>query len=50
MKYHVCSITFARKDYLELIHRAEAGETIIVTRYGRPVARLVPYDPKRITA
>lgn len=37
----------ARQDLPELIDRAEAGEEIIITRQGRPVARLVaaPRDP-----
>jgi prevent-host-death family protein len=34
------------KDRLsELLRRAEAGEEIVVTSHGRPVARLVPVDP-----
>jgi prevent-host-death family protein len=30
----------------ELVHRAEAGEEIVITRHGRPVARLVG-EPRR---
>ena len=34
---------FDAKTHLsELIARVEAGETITITRHGRPVARLVP--------
>jgi prevent-host-death family protein len=38
----------ARQDLPDLIDRAEAGEEIIITRQGRPVAKLVaaPKDPK----
>ncbi len=32
----------ARTRFSELIDRAEHGEEIIVTRRGRPVARIVP--------
>ncbi len=27
---------------------AEAGETIVITRHGKPVARLVPADPPHV--
>lgn len=34
---------FAAKTHLaELLVRAEAGESITITKHGRPVARLVP--------
>ncbi|WP_111536990.1 type II toxin-antitoxin system Phd/YefM family antitoxin [Palleronia aestuarii] len=36
------SIADAKASFAELIRRAEAGEEIELTRYGRPVARLVP--------
>ena len=37
----------ARQDLPYLIDRAEAGEEVIITRQGRPVAKLVaaPRDP-----
>jgi prevent-host-death family protein len=36
---------FAAKTHLaELLGRVEAGESITITRHGRPVARLVPVD------
>lgn len=37
----------ARQDLPDLIDRAEAGEEVIITRQGRPVAKLVaaPRDP-----
>ena len=35
--------TYEAKTRLsELIDKAEAGETVVITRHGRPVARLVP--------
>ena len=35
------AIAEAKAQFAELIRRAEAGESIELTRYGRPVARLV---------
>ena len=35
------AIAEAKAQFAELIRRAEAGEAIEVTRYGRPVARIV---------
>jgi prevent-host-death family protein len=32
----------AKTNLSRLIDRAEAGEEIVITRHGRPVARLVP--------
>lgn len=34
----------AKTNLPELLHRAEAGESITITRNGRPVAKLVPFD------
>ena len=34
------AIAEAKAQFAELIRRAEAGEVIEVTRYGRPVARI----------
>ena len=39
---------FAAKTHLaELLGRVEAGESITITKHGRPVARLVPMDEVR---
>ena len=35
------AIAEAKAQFAELIRRAEAGEAIELTRYGRPVARIV---------
>ncbi|HEX8654877.1 MAG TPA: type II toxin-antitoxin system prevent-host-death family antitoxin [Allosphingosinicella sp.] len=32
----------AKSRFSELLARAEAGETIVIRRHGRPVAKLVP--------
>jgi prevent-host-death family protein len=41
------SIAEAKAKFASLIARAEAGETIVVTRNGRPVARLAPLAQER---
>lgn len=35
------SVADAKARFSDLIRRAEAGETVELTRYGRPVARIV---------
>jgi|GEM_PF-5216329 len=39
------SITEIRARWLEIRARVEAGETIVVTRHGKPVADLHPHRP-----
>ena len=40
--------TFEAKNKLsELLDRAERGEEIVITRRGRPIAKLVPFDSNR---
>lgn len=41
------SIAQAKARFAALVARAEAGETVIVTRSGRPVACLGPLPEKR---
>ena len=36
------SVSKAKTHLTELVHRAEAGEEIVLTRLGQPVARLLP--------
>lgn len=38
------AIAEAKALFAELVRRAEAGEAIELTRYGRPVARLVAVE------
>lgn len=41
-----------RNDTAGLLRRVEAGETIVITRRGKPVARLEPhrsFEPPRLT-
>ena len=41
------SIARAKAGFAALVARAEAGEQIVVTRYGRPVACLGPLPAKQ---
>ncbi len=41
------SVAQAKAGFAALVARAEAGETIVVTRNGRPVASLGPLPDKR---
>ncbi|HEX3652898.1 MAG TPA: type II toxin-antitoxin system prevent-host-death family antitoxin [Rhizomicrobium sp.] len=41
------SIAEAKAHLSELVDRAEAGETVRITRRGKLVARLVPPEPKK---
>ncbi len=36
------SITDAKAQLTDLVRRAEAGDEVVLTRHGRPAARLVP--------
>jgi prevent-host-death family protein len=37
----------AKTHFSRLVERVEAGEELVIARAGRPVARLVPYRPRR---
>jgi prevent-host-death family protein len=37
----------AKNRLSELLDRAEAGETVVVTRHGKPVADVVPHVKKK---
>ena len=41
------SVKEAKNRLSELLHRAEAGETVVLTRHGKPVADLKPHVEKR---
>lgn len=43
------AIAEAKAQFAELIRRAEAGEAIELTRYGRPVARIEAIAPRTRT-
>lgn len=47
----VVSLASAKAQLSELIHQAEQGEEILITRHGQPVVRLLAVDrPKRPVA
>ena len=37
----------AKTHLSRLVERVEAGEEIVIGRSGKPVAKLVPYQPER---
>ena len=39
-------VTEARARLTELVRRAQAGEEIVLTRHGKPAARIVPAAPQ----
>lgn len=41
------AIAEAKAQFAEIIRRAEAGEEIELTRYGRPVARILGPKPEK---
>lgn len=40
----VVSVFDAKAQFSALLARAEAGEEIVISRHGRPTARLVPVE------
>ena len=38
------SISEAQANFSQLVARAAAGEEIVVTKFGKPIAAMVPYD------
>ena len=40
------SFTAFRKDASALLNRVEEGETIYITRHGKPIAEIQPYQRK----
>lgn len=39
---HTVSVAEAKAHLSELLHHVEAGEVVVITRRGHPVARLAP--------
>ena len=44
------SVSDAKARITDLVKRAEAGEEVVLTRFGKAVAKLVPVVPRRPTA
>jgi len=43
----VNTVTEAKAQLSALLDRVSRGEEVIISRAGKPVAALVPYDPER---
>lgn len=41
---HEVGVFDAKANLSQLIERVEHGETVVITRHGVPVVRLVPYE------
>lgn len=41
------SVTEAKTQFSKLLHRAAAGEEITITKWGVPIARLVPAEAQK---
>ncbi|MDD2913948.1 MAG: type II toxin-antitoxin system prevent-host-death family antitoxin [Gallionella sp.] len=39
------NLATAKAQLSELIHKVELGEEVVITRHGRPVAKVVPATP-----
>jgi prevent-host-death family protein len=42
---HAISLTHAKAHLSELLNTVESGEEVVITRHGRPVARVLPASP-----
>lgn len=43
----IVNVHAAKTQLSRLLERAEAGEEIVISRAGKPIAKLVPYVPDR---
>ena len=41
------SVKDARDNFKDLLDRVAMGEEVVIVRHGKPVARLLPPEPKR---
>jgi len=44
---HAMNLAQAKAHLSELLNTVEAGEEVVITRHGRPIARVVPATPLR---
>ena len=44
------SVSEARTHFYQILARVAQGEEFIITKYGKPVARMVPYKEEPETA
>jgi prevent-host-death family protein len=45
MSTETVNVYAAKTNFSRLLARSEAGDEIVISRHGRPVARLVGYQP-----
>ena len=43
------NVAHAKAHLSELLNTVEAGEEVVITRHGRPIARAVPANPPKET-
>jgi prevent-host-death family protein len=41
------AVADAKPIFSEILRRANGGEEVLVTRHGRPYARILPVEPRR---
>jgi prevent-host-death family protein len=47
---HTVSAREANQHFSETLDRAVSGEAVVITRRGKPVAQLMPYNPATVSA
>jgi prevent-host-death family protein len=45
----IFNIHNAKTHFSKLLKRVQSGEEIIIARSGKPVARMIPYNPEETT-
>ena len=46
---HAMSLAHAKAHLSELLNTVESGQEVVITRHGRPVARVLPASPVKRT-
>ena len=44
---HIINVDEAKSSFSKLIEKVEYGEEVIITRSGKPVAKLIPYQTSK---
>ena len=44
------SVSYAKAQITDLVKRAEAGEEVVLTQFGKAIAKLVPVAPRTTSA
>jgi prevent-host-death family protein len=40
----IITITYAKTHFSTMMKQVEDGHSFIITRYGKPIARILPFD------